>query len=131
MAEKLDDLHQLFLGLVHAGHVVERHLHFALAVDLGPGLAEAHERLSRAACAHPFEHEAPDEHQHGEGKDPGEQKIPEPVAGDVAAVGDAACHARFLTRSGSSTRTTRESGFVFFALPFPIHLHALDMYPAR
>ena len=89
MAEELDDLHQLFLGLVHSGHVVEGHLHLALAVDLGRDLPKLMNVSPAPPAAHPPEHEAPDQHEHREGKYPGEQEVPEPVAGNVAAIGDA------------------------------------------
>ena len=63
--QELDDLPQLFLGLVHAGHVLEGDLVLLLRDEPGPRLAEG-QRLGAAALhlAHEEDPDA-DEEQHG------------------------------------------------------------------
>jgi hypothetical protein len=45
IAQELDDLLQVFLGLVHAGHIGEGHPAMPLGQKLGLGLAKAHGAL--------------------------------------------------------------------------------------
>ncbi len=77
--EEGDDLVQLFLGLVDAGHVVEGDLGVGLDIDLGLALADRHE-----AAAHPLatrhaphqEYPQAEEQQrrHHPGQDVGEER---------------------------------------------------------
>ena len=66
VAQELDDLLQIFLGLVDAGDVVEGHAAMPLGEQLGLGLAEAHG--APAARLHLAHEENPhrDQQQHGE-----------------------------------------------------------------
>ena len=85
--EELDDLAQLFLGLVHAGHVAEPHLHVVVGVDLGAAARERHDAAFGAA--HAAEEEAPQRDQEDERNDPAEQ-LGDPPVGHLAGVLDAA-----------------------------------------
>ena len=49
MLQELDDLHQLFLGLVDAGHIAEAHLHVVFGVDLRAAARERHHAALGAA----------------------------------------------------------------------------------
>src|SRR6185437_11732092 len=60
IAQELDQLADLLLGLVATGHVVEVDLDLVLALQLGPRTAEAHRTTPAAAGLH-LAHE-PDEH---------------------------------------------------------------------
>jgi hypothetical protein len=90
--QELDDLAQLFLGLVHAGHVLERDLVLLLRDEASARLAER-ERLGAAALhlAHEEDPDA-DEEQH---RDPLEEdRIP-----GIAVLGlDLDPHVLFLQR---------------------------------
>ena len=77
LAQELDDLLQLFLGLFHAGDVLERDLLLLRGVQAGAALAEA-ERLVSAAL-HLAHHEDPEGQQHDEGR--GVQQDRNPAAG--------------------------------------------------
>ena len=67
--QEFDDLFDVFLGLVDAGHVVERDAAMAFGQKLGLGLAEAHGLA--AAGLHLAHEEDPhrDQEQHGEPRD--------------------------------------------------------------
>ena len=58
VAQEVDDLVQVFLGLVDAGDVLERHAALALGQHLGAALAEAHGLA--AARLHLADEEDPD-----------------------------------------------------------------------
>ena len=77
LAQELDDLLQLFLGLFHAGDVLERHLLLLRGVQARAALAEA-ERLVSAALHLPH-HEDPEGQQHDERR--GVQQNRDPAAG--------------------------------------------------
>ena len=64
LAQELDDLLQFFLGLFHAGHVLERDLLLLRGMQPRAALAEA-QRLVAAALHLPH-HENPEGHQHDE-----------------------------------------------------------------
>ncbi len=65
VAQELDDLLELLLGLVDAGDVVERDLAVLLGQQLRLGLAEAH-RAAAPAALHPVHEEDPDADQQQE-----------------------------------------------------------------
>ena len=69
--QELDDLAQLVLGLVHAGHVPEADLDVALRVDLRAAARERHDAALGAADAP--EEEAPERDQEQQREDPAEQ----------------------------------------------------------
>ena len=72
IAEELDDLLQVFLGLVDARHIVERDAAMRLGEQLRLGLAEAH----GAACAvlHLARHEHPGADEQGNRQDVHEER---------------------------------------------------------
>jgi hypothetical protein len=81
--EKLDDLRELLLRLVHAGHIGKAHLHFVVGVDLGAAARKRHHAAFRAG--HAPEEEAPDADQEEQRDDPAEQ-IRQPPVHDFAGV---------------------------------------------
>ena len=85
--EELDDLLQLVLRFVDAGHVGEAHLHLVVGVDLGAAAGERHDAAFGAA--HAPEEEAPDADEEDQRQNPPEE-IGQPPAGDLAGVLDAA-----------------------------------------
>jgi hypothetical protein len=62
VAQELDDLLELFLGLVDAGDVVEGHAAMLFGQQLRLGLAKAH-RAAASAALHPVHEEDPDADQ--------------------------------------------------------------------
>ncbi len=69
--EKLDDLLQLLLRLVDAGHVLEGDLDLVLHVDLGLALAQRHE--TSLLPAHALHEKIPDAEEDHDRENPGEQ----------------------------------------------------------
>ena len=68
--QELDDLLQLFLGLVHAGHVAEPDLDVVVGVDLRAAPGERHDAAFGAA--HPPEEEGPEPDDEDQRDDPAE-----------------------------------------------------------
>ena len=85
--EKLDDLHQLFLGLVDAGDIAEPHLHIVFGVDLRLAARERHH--PPLGAAHLPEKEAPERDEEQQGNDPA-QELRQPAVHQLAGVLDAA-----------------------------------------
>ena len=77
LAQELDDLLQLFLGLFHAGDVFERHLLLLGGVQARAALAEAQGLV--AAALHLAHHEDPERDQQDEGRSVHQER--DPVAG--------------------------------------------------
>ena len=80
LLQELDDLLQLFLGFVDAGHVLERDLLLLRGEQAGAALAEA-QRLVPAAL-HLAHHEDPERQQQdeGDGVDQHRTQVPELVS---------------------------------------------------
>ena len=101
VAQKLDDLLELFLGLVDAGDVVEGHPALALGEQLGPRFAEAH-RPAFAAALHPVHHEEPQAHKHQHrqqhGQDRAERRLLLLLGPNGDVVGDQYVGDRRVTR---------------------------------
>ncbi len=83
--QELDDLFELVLRLVDAGHIREAHLHLIVGVDLGAAPRERHH--AALGAAHAPEEEAPDRDEEDERDDPAEH-IRQPVIGRLAGVLD-------------------------------------------
>ena len=83
--QELDDLSKLVLGLVHAGHVLEAHLHVIVGVDLRAAAREGHDAAFGPADA--AEEEAPHGDQQHERDDPAED-LGQPAADRLAGVLD-------------------------------------------
>jgi hypothetical protein len=84
--QELDDLLQLLLGLVHACHVREAHLHVVLREDAVLAACERHD--TALGAAHPAEEEAPDGDEDQDGQHPAED-LRQPAADELAGVLDA------------------------------------------
>ena len=65
VAQELDDLFQLVLGLINPGNIVKRHAAMLFRQKLGARLAKAH-RAATATALHPVHEEYPDADQHQE-----------------------------------------------------------------
>src|SRR6185369_12421518 len=83
VAQEVDDLLQLRLGLLDAGDVAEARLDVLLAVDAGAVLSEHQRRAGTATQA--SRHEAPYEHHHGDRQHPAEEEGAPDVVLDTAA----------------------------------------------
>ena len=81
--QELDDLLELLLGFVDAGHIREAHFHFIVRVNLRFAARERHHPAFRAA--HAPEEEAPDGDQEDDRDDPAEQ-LRQPRVDDLAGV---------------------------------------------
>ena len=82
--QELDDLAQLFLGLIHAGDVGELHLDVVFGgIDLGPAARERHHAALGSAQA--AEEEAP-QHDQEEHEDAPAEQLAHQRVGDLAAV---------------------------------------------
>jgi hypothetical protein len=80
--EELDDLHHLVLGLLDAGHVVERDVRVLLAGDLVLGAAEVAEHAAGAGgVAELAEDEEPDEAEDQQPGDEGQEEVDEQAVG--------------------------------------------------
>ena len=90
LLQEVHDLLKLFLGLVHAGDVLEGDLSVGLDIDLRPALADGHEAAAEPLLAHHApEQEHPQRKNQDEGHDPGEklgQEIAVRAARDLHAV---------------------------------------------
>ena len=81
--QELDDLLQLLLGLVDAGHVREAHLHVVFREDAVLAAGKRHHAAFGAADA--AEEEAPDGEEQQEREDPAED-LGQPAADELAGV---------------------------------------------
>ena len=79
--EEIDDLDQLRLGLVDAGHVGETRLGLLLDIDLGPGAADRHQAAEALLFREAPEHEGPDGEEDQDRHDPGHEVAQEGVLG--------------------------------------------------
>ena len=68
--QELDDLLELLLGLVHAGHVREAHLHVVFGEH--PVLAAGERHHAAFGAAHPAEEEAPEREEEEQRQHPAE-----------------------------------------------------------
>ena len=73
-AQELDDLLQLFLGLIHAGHVLEGDLLLLHGKQAGPALAERQGLI--AAALHLPQHEEPQRRDHNDGSEVEQNREP-------------------------------------------------------
>jgi hypothetical protein len=101
LAEELDDLLELFLGLVNTGDILEGDLFLLHREQAGARFAEAHGFV--AAGLHLAEEEEPEAEQEGEGRDGDQQAKPLVRAlildGDVdAVVAERLVHVRVVAR---------------------------------
>ena len=83
IAQELDDLFQLLLGLVHAGHIREAHLHIVVCKDAMLAPRKRHHAAFGAADA--AREVAPDDEDEDERKDPSEN-LGQPPADELAGV---------------------------------------------
>jgi hypothetical protein len=84
LLEEGDDFFEFVLGFVDAGHVVERHLDFALHEDFGAALADRHHRAHALSFGELTEHEKPDRDEEHDREDPRQDVAPQ-SAFDLAA----------------------------------------------
>ncbi len=77
--EEFDDFLKLFLGLVHAGDVIEGRLGVFFYVDFGFALANSHHSAEALLLGELAENEQPEAEKEHNGNDPGEQ-IPQESA---------------------------------------------------
>jgi len=82
--EKRQNLLQFGLGLVHAGHILEADPGVAFDIDLGLAATNGHH--AALALSQPGQQEGPEQHQDGNGNEPGED-FPDP--GIVHRAGEA------------------------------------------
>ena len=83
--QEFDDLHQLLLGLIYAGNVVEGHVQFVFHVDFSLVLPEGHE--AGLLRPHAFHKEIPDPDKEDNREDPG-KKIPQKGGFDLPLEAD-------------------------------------------
>ncbi len=86
MLQKLDDLHQLFFGLVDASYISEAHLHVVFGIDLRAAPRERHH--APLGAPHLPEEEAPEPDQEQQRNNPAQQ-LGQPSIHQLAAVLDA------------------------------------------
>jgi hypothetical protein len=109
VAQELDDLFKLFLGLVDAGHVVEGHPPVLFGQQLGLGLAEAHGAAAPAAL-HPVHEIDPDADQQQERQpEPSAERKPEVCCGRTSTATSAP--------SSRSVRSTPSGLTVVYCCP--------------
>ena len=86
--QKIDDLPQLVLGLVDAGHVLEPNAGIGLDVDLGLRLADLHQPAAEAALSGDATGEVGPHPEEERDRDHPRQDVPQQRALDLARVED-------------------------------------------